>query len=91
MESTAHDVDTLIILGPDQATFYEFLKSRQGARGRTLVVLDRRRRERRNGPGQASPDRRRRQRRAPVPEAALALMSVLGFMVLHRAGNRWTE
>ena len=91
MESTGRDVDTLIVLGPDQATFYEFLKPRQEAGGRTLVVLDRRRRERRNGREAATSDRRRRQRRTPPPEAALALMSVLGFMILHRRGDRWTE
>lgn len=85
--------DTLIILSRDQAAFYEFLKPRQEARGGTLVILDRRQGERRrDGQGRgAAPasERRRGDRRAPPPEAALALMSVLGFMILHREGDRW--
>ncbi len=85
--------DTLIILSRDQAAFYEFLKPRQEARGGTLVILDRRQGERRRD-GQRCPpapesERRRGERRAPLPEAALALMSVLGFMILHREGDRW--
>jgi hypothetical protein len=84
--------DTLIILSRDQATFYEFLKPRQeAATGRTMVLLDRRVGERRqNGDGSGpSPDRRRSDRRGETPEAALALMSVLGFMILHRDGDHW--
>lgn len=91
MESTGHDIDTLIILAPDQATFYEFLKPRQEAMGRTLVLLDRRRRERRNGGDAAPAERRRGQRRSGPPDAALALMSVLGFMILRRHGDHWTD
>jgi len=90
-EPTGRDVHTLIIVAPEQATLYEFLKPRQEARGGTLVLLERRRRERRDAPTQAGPERRRRHRRFPAPAAALALMSVLGFMILHRKGDHWTE
>ena len=39
---------TLIVLGADQASLYEFLKPRQESKGQTLVILDRRRGDRRN-------------------------------------------
>jgi hypothetical protein len=91
MEPPDLPVDTLIILASDQATFYDFLKPRQEARGRTLVLLERRRGDRRRAREGIAPERRRRQRRAPVPEAALAMMSVLGFMILHRQGDRWAD
>jgi hypothetical protein len=82
--------DTLIILARDQATFYEFLKPRQEAAiPRTLVLLDRRVDERRRDGSGVTPDSRQSDRRAPTPEAALALMSVLGFMILHRNGDGW--
>jgi hypothetical protein len=98
MEATGVGADTLIILSRDQATFFEFLKPRQESGGRTIVLLDRREGERRrDGHGSASdpasgpdaPERRRSDRRRDTPEAALALMSVLGFMILHRDGDRW--
>jgi len=90
MDATSVGADTVIILSRDQASLYEFVKTRQQSGGRTLVVLDRREGERRrNGDGTATPDRRRSDRRAPQPEAALALMSVLGFMILHRDGESW--
>lgn len=83
--------DTLIILARDQATLYEFLKPRQEAAvPRTIVLLDRRAGERRQNGSNVTPDRRKSERRAATPEAALALMSVLGFMILHRNGDRWT-
>jgi hypothetical protein len=54
------------------------------------VILDRREGERRKDcHSAATPDRRQGDRRAPTPEAALALMSVLGFMLLHKDGDRW--
>jgi len=82
--------DTLIILARDQATFYDFLKPRQEAAvPRTVVLLDRRVGERRQDGDGVEPDRRRSDRRATTPEAALALMSVLGFMILHRDGENW--
>ncbi len=82
--------DTVIILARDQASLYDFLKPRQEAGGRTIVILDRREGERRrDGHGPGAPDRRHSDRRAPTPEAALALMSVLGFMILHKDGERW--
>ena len=90
-QSTSQGADTLIILARDQATFYDFLKPRQESAGRTLVLLDRRvgeRRQDRDGHG-VQPDRRRSDRRGSTPEAALALMSVLGFMILHRDGDSW--
>ena len=90
MNATSVGADTVIILSREQASFYEFVKTRQESGGRTLVVLDRREGERRrNGDGTAAPDRRRSDRRAPQPEAALALLSVLGFMILHRDGGSW--
>ncbi len=88
--STSEGADTLIVLARDQATLYEFLKPRQeSAVPRTLVLLDRRVGERRRDGLGVTPDRRRSDRRAQTPEAALALMSVLGFMILHRDGDRW--
>jgi hypothetical protein len=100
METTVVGADTLIILSRDQASFFQFLKDRQESGGRTIVILDRRGDgdRRRDGHGSASdpatnpdvPERRQSDRRRETPEAALALMSVLGFMVLHRDGERWT-
>lgn len=88
------ETDTLIVMGPDQASFYEFLKSRQEAGGRTVVILERRQKDRRaaerRAQRKARGERRGAERRARAPEAALALMSVLGFMILHRGGDRWT-
>jgi len=84
------DRDTIIILARDQASFYEFVKPKQESGGRTVVVLDRREGERRrNGDGTAPSERRQGQRRVDTPEAALALMSVLGFMILHKDGDHW--
>jgi len=88
--STDGGADMLIILAPNQGTFYDFVKARQEAgASRTRVILDRRRSERRNDGQRVSAERRHRERRATPPEAARALMSVLGFMVLHRDGDRW--
>jgi hypothetical protein len=88
------ETDTLIVMGPDQASFYEFLKARQEAGGRTVVILERRQKDRRAAERRtqrkARGERRAAERRARAPEAALALMSVLGFMILHRGGDRWT-
>ena len=90
MHPTSGGADTVIILARDQASLYDFLKPRQESGGRTIVVLDRREGERRkDGHGPEAPDRRQSDRRAPTPEAALALMSVLGFMILHKDGERW--
>ncbi len=90
MDPTSVEADTVIILSRDQASLYEFLKPRQESGGRTIVILDRREGERRkDGHGAATADRRQGDRRAPTPEAALALMSVLGFMLLHKDGDRW--
>jgi hypothetical protein len=90
----ARAVDTLIVLAPGQASFYEFLKARQ-EQGRTVVILERRERDRRASArpahGRARAERRRAERRGRTPEAALALMSVLGFMILHRQGEDWTS
>jgi hypothetical protein len=98
MNATGVGNDTLIILSRDQASFFEFLRPRQEPGGRTLVILDRRQGDRRrDGHGPASEpasspegvERRQAERRQATPEAALALMSVLGFMILHRDGDRW--
>jgi hypothetical protein len=85
----SEETDTLIVLAPDQASFYEFLKSRQ-ASGRTVVILERRRAQRRRPARTRTPERRSTDRRTDTPEAARALMSVLGFMILHRGGRGWT-
>jgi hypothetical protein len=97
MDAPRDGADTVIVLARDQATFYEFLKPRQEAAAPgTVVILDRRGGERRRdgdgGPPEqsATPERRKDDRRGPTPEAALALMSVLGFMILHRNGESWT-
>ncbi len=90
MSPTSVGADTVIILSRDQASLYDFLKPRQEAGGRTIVILDRREGERRrDGHGPVEDDRRQSDRRARTPEAALALMSVLGFMILHRDGDNW--
>lgn len=83
MTTTPEGAATLIVLSRDQASFYEFLKPRQEAGGRTLVVLDRRQGDRRQGEQDGVVNRRHDTRRDTTPEAALALMSVLGFMILH--------
>ncbi len=83
------EVDTLIVLARGEASLYDFLKPRQEAKGRTIVILDRRQEARPRATVATAPDRRRSDRRSDNHEAALALMSVLGFMVLHRDGPRW--
>jgi hypothetical protein len=92
MGTDAGVTNTLIVLAADQASFYQFVKERQEAPGGTLVILDRRTGDRRHD-GQTRPpgppERRRGERRTSPPDAALALMSVLGFMILHRNGDRW--
>jgi hypothetical protein len=90
MNPSTEGAETLIILARDQATFYEFLKPRQEAKGGTVVILDRRAGERRVDGQPPETERREADRRAPAPEAAMALMSVLGFMILHRNhGGGW--
>jgi hypothetical protein len=91
MTALPPEPDTVIVLAADQASFYHFVKPRQEAGGRTLVVLDRRTADRRGkrASGKTPAERRSKNRRKPTPEAALALMSVLGFMVLHRNGDGW--
>ena len=79
------EVDILIIVAGEQAGFYEFLKPRQEAKGRTSVLLDRRTASSDSLLSCPVPN----DRRLPIPEAAVALMSVLGFMVLHRVGSHW--
>ena len=78
------EVDMLIVVAREQAGFYEFLKPRQEAKGRTSVLLDRRTATSDSLLSCPVPN----DRRLPVPAAA-ALMSVLGFMVLHRVGSHW--
>jgi len=84
MTPTPEEPETIIILAPDQTSLYEHLRQAQEAPGRTRVILDRRR-----GDGRGAGAHPPLERRAPTPEAARALMSVLGFMVLHRRGDRW--
>jgi hypothetical protein len=77
----------IIVLAKDQGSLYEFLKERQESAGKGRVVLDRRVAERRRASAPVPVDRRGGDRRAPIPDAARALMSVLGFAVLHPAGD----
>jgi hypothetical protein len=87
------ETETVIVLARDQASLYEFLKLRQEQAGGTRVILDRREPAGSSNGGGPSPrqaGRRAPERRAAAPQAALALMSVLGFMVLHRQGERWS-
>ncbi len=83
--------DTIIVIAPELAGFYEFVKPRQEAEYETIVVLlDRRQQaDRRQMPREVPEDRRQLDRRAPSAEAARALTSVLGFAVLHRVGERY--
>jgi hypothetical protein len=82
--------DTLIVLAADQVSLYEFLRARQGSDGGSVaVVLDRRTGERRRHALPVPEERRQRQRRHEIPEAARALLRVLGFAILHRAGSRY--
>ena len=87
------ETETVIVLARDQASFYEFLKLRQEQAGGTRVILDRREpagSSNGSGPSPRQTGRRAPERRAAAPQDALALMSVLGFMVLHRQGERWS-
>ena len=81
MRETPAEVHTLIIVARELLGFYEFLKPRQEAKGGTAVVL-----ERRTG---AAPVPSPVERRRPTPAAAAALLSVLGFMLLHGVGADW--
>jgi hypothetical protein len=81
MRETPAEVHMLIIVARELASYYEYLKPRQEAKGGTAVVLDRR--------TSAAPLLRPVERRMPTPAAAAALLSVLGFMLLHRVGADW--
>ena len=82
-------IDTVIVLARDQASLYDFLKPRQEARGQTVVILDRRSAPPREAERALAPAPAETERRTDTSSAALALMSVLGFMLLHRDGDRW--
>jgi hypothetical protein len=74
----------VIVISRDHATFYEAIKARQESSGRDRVFLDRRVNEPRRLVNSGwTPDRRQRDRRASVSPSERALVSVLGFMVLH--------
>jgi hypothetical protein len=82
--------DTIIVVAPELATFYEFVKPRQEADwGSLVVLLDRRQHERRQASLGLEPDRRSADRRASHSESARAQLSVLGFTVLHRVGEQY--
>ena len=82
--------DIIIVVAPELASFYDFVKTRQESEGESLVVLlDRREGERRHAAEAAERDRRAADRRAGA-EAARALLAVLGFAVLHRQGEQYT-
>ena len=82
-------IDTVIVLARDQASLYDFLKPRQEARGQTVVILDRRSAPPREAERAPAPAPAETERRTDTSSEALALMSVLGFMLLHRDGDRW--
>ncbi len=88
--------DTIIVVAPDLASFYEFLKPRQeDGYGTFVVLLDRRQAERRQAERRQAlranaSDRRHRDRRTQPSDAARAQLSVLGFTILHREGERYT-
>jgi hypothetical protein len=83
--------DTIIVVAPELAAFYEFVKPRQEAEyGSLVVLLDRRQQERRQASGELEPDRRRADRRVSRSESARAQLAVLGFSVLHRIGEHYT-
>jgi hypothetical protein len=89
--------DKIIVVAPELVTFYEFLKPRQeDLSGAFVVLLERRQAERRQHKRPPTPfpgpaDRRRGERRSPSSEAARAQLSVLGFTILHREGERYTS
>jgi hypothetical protein len=84
----------LVIVGQALAGLAEFLRARQASAERGQVILDRRvtpdRRsaDGHDGAGAPQPERRRGERRRPAPDAAQALMRVLGFMVVPAGGAR---
>jgi hypothetical protein len=85
MKPTPAEANMLIVVARELVGFYDFLKPRQEAKGGSAVVLDRR-----TGPADSGlPDLIPIERRMPTPAAATALLSVLGFMVLHRVGADW--
>jgi hypothetical protein len=82
--------DMIIVVSPELESFYRFVKGRQEAEyGGLVVLLDRRLGERRTpAASQVETERRRRDRRT-ASDPARALLSVLGFTVLHRDGERY--
>jgi hypothetical protein len=91
MGVTTDRPETVIVVAAGQASFYEYLRARGRADRESLaVILDRRAGERRVQALAVERERRGRERRAQAPEAARALMKVLGFAVLHRVGDRYT-
>jgi hypothetical protein len=82
--------ETVIVVAPELAAFYESIKPRQEAEEGTLVVLlDRRQADRRQTAQPTASERRYGDRRTPPADAARALMAVLGFVILHRQGDRY--
>jgi hypothetical protein len=88
--------DKIIVVAPDLVSFYDFLKPRQEDLSDAFVVLldrrqaERRLIERRREPRPAAIDRRRGDRRTSPSAAARAQLSVLGFTILHREGERYS-
>jgi hypothetical protein len=85
MEPIPREVETVIIVARELASFCQFLRPRHEAQGWSLVLLDRRTPASDRFPAVLPFT----ERRIPTPPAAAALTSVLGFMVLHRAGTAW--
>jgi hypothetical protein len=82
--------DTIIVVAPQLASFYDFVKPRQEADyGTMMVLLDRRRGERRRRRAGLPGDRRHGERRTIQTGAAEAQLSILGFTILHRTGEQY--
>ncbi len=82
--------DMIIVVAPQLASFYEFVKARQGKEdGNLVVLLDRRQGERRRTDGEVEAERRRADRRT-LADRVPAQLAVLGFSILHRDGERYT-
>ena len=81
--------DVIIVIDRELRSLFEFLKSRQESESGTLVVLLDRRRDDRRQTRQPATRERQGWRRAQPAEVVRALMVVPGFTVLHCDGDRY--
>lgn len=83
--------DTIIVVAPELVSFYEFVKPRQEAEyGSMVVLLDRRSMDRPQVGQELVSEPGQGERRTTESDPARAQLSVLGFAILHRAGERYT-